>query len=72
MAFFEVSRQVKRRLDLAADLPTDHPPVLGEIDALVDQLPDPEHLCAEERAGALAAVAKLRNRLDAYLTETAA
>ena len=72
MAFFEVSRQVKRRLDQAADLPTDHPPVLDEIDALVDQLPDPEHLCAEERAGALAAVAKLRNRLDAYLTETAA
>ncbi|MCB0921447.1 MAG: DUF222 domain-containing protein [Actinobacteria bacterium] len=71
MAVFEVSRQVKRRCALAAELPTDHPQVLDEIDALVEQLPDPETLYAESRAGSMAAVAALRNRLDAYLTELA-
>ncbi len=71
VAVFEVSRQVKRRCALAAELPTDHPQVLDEIDALVEQLPDPETLYAESRAGSMAAVAALRNRLDAYLTELA-
>ena len=66
-----MSRQVKRRCALAAELPTDHPQVLDEIDALVEQLPDPETLYAESRAGSMAAVAALRNRLDAYLTELA-
>ena len=71
MAVFEVSRQVKRRCALAAELPTDHPQVLDEIDALIDQIPDPQSLYAEARAGAMTAAAVLRNRLDAYLTELA-
>lgn len=72
MAVFEVTRQVRRRLALAADLPTDSPVILAEIDALVDDLPDPALLCAEERAGSMAAVARLRDRWDAYLTDLAA
>ena len=68
MAVFEVSRRVQRRISLAADLPSEHPPVLDEINALVDELPDPQLMHAESRAGTLAAVARLRNRLEAYLT----
>ena len=33
-----------------------------------DALPDPKHLCAEERAAAMSHTAKLQNRLAAYLT----
>jgi hypothetical protein len=47
MAVFEVSRQVKRRCALAAELPTEHPLVLDEIDALIDQIPDPQSLYAK-------------------------
>src|SRR5690606_14325502 len=71
MAVFEVSRQVKRRCALAAELPTEHPLVLDEIDALIDQIPDPQSLYAEARAGSLQALARLRNRLDAAITELA-
>ncbi|HNO14849.1 MAG TPA: DUF222 domain-containing protein, partial [Actinomycetota bacterium] len=71
MAVFEVSRQVKRRCALAAELPTEHPVEVDQINRLVDSLPDPEHLHAESRAGAMSAVAALRNRLDAYLTALA-
>jgi hypothetical protein len=46
MAVFEVSR-----LALAAELPTEHPAVIDEVDALVDQFPDREVLYAEARAG---------------------
>ena len=72
MAVFEVSRQVGRRLQLAAELPTEHPRVLDEIDQLVDQLPDPGTLYAEARAGSLTALAALRNRIDAAICELAA
>ena len=71
MAVFEVSRQVKRRCALAAELPTEHPRVLDEIDALIDAIPDPQSLYAEARAGSLYALARLRNRLDAAITELA-
>ena len=71
MAVFEVSRQVKRRCALAAEMPTEHPQLLDEIDALIDQIPDPDHLCAEERAGSLQALAALRNRLEAAITDLA-
>ena len=71
MAVFEVSRQVKRRCALAAELPTEHPVEVDQINEGIDALPDPDHLCAESRAGAMTAVAALRNRLDAYLTALA-
>ena len=71
MAVFEVSRQVKRRCALAAELPTEYPVEVDQINECIDALPDPGHLYAESRAGAMTAVAALRNRLDAYLTALA-
>lgn len=38
MGFFEVSRQVRRRLEIAAELPTDHPAVLDEVEDLVESV----------------------------------
>jgi len=69
---FEVSRQVARRVALAAELPREHPGVFDEIGGLVDALPDPQLLHAEQRAGTLSAAARLRDRLDAYLADVAA
>ena len=71
MAVFEVSRQVKRRCALAAELPTEHPRVLDDINELIDQIPDPQSLYAEARAGSMQALAGLRNRIDAAITELA-
>jgi hypothetical protein len=71
MALFDVSRQARRRLAIADDLPTEHPALLDEIEQLMTALPDPAHLCAEERAGSLAVAARLRDRLDAFLTDVA-
>ena len=51
MAVFEVSRQVKRRCALAAELPTDHPAELDKLHQIIDALPDPETLYAESRGG---------------------
>lgn len=72
MAVLEVSRPAKRRLALAANLPTEHPECLDEIESMLAALPDPELLCAEERAGTLTVAMRLRNRLDAYMAEVAA
>jgi len=72
VGFFEVSRPVRRRMDLAAELPTDHPEVLDQIDGLIDQIPDPDGLHAETRAGSLSKLSRLRNRLDAVICELAA
>ena len=72
MAVLEVSRSVQRRRALAAELPTDHPECLDQIEALIQGLPDPELLCAEQRAGTLRAAQWLRNRLDAYMAGVAA
>ena len=71
MGFFEVSRGAQRRARIRAKLPTEHPPVLDAIDGLLDGLPDPELLCAEQRAGALAVLAAIGNRVDAYLSAVA-
>ena len=49
-------------------MPTAAPAGFDQINDDIDGLPDPEHLCAEERAAALAVTARLRNRLEAYLT----
>ena len=49
-------------------MPTVAPAGFDQINDDIDGLPDPEHLCAEERAAALAATARLQNRLAAYLT----
>ncbi|MBK6762084.1 MAG: DUF222 domain-containing protein [Micrococcales bacterium] len=45
---------------------------LDVVDAAVGDLPDPEVLCAEERAGVMAKVALINNRVQAYLTRVAA
>ncbi len=71
MGFFDVSRQARRRMAIAADLPDDHPALLDQIDTMLATLPDPHLLCAEQRAGSMTAVQGLRNRLDAYLTDLA-
>ena len=67
VGFFEVSRGAQRRARIRAKLPTEHPPVLDQIDGLLDGLPDPQLLCAEERAGALAVLAAIGNRVDALI-----
>lgn len=72
VGFFEVSRGARRRARIRAKLPTEHPPVLDEIGELIASLPDPELLCAEERAGSMAALASLSNQVQAYLTKVAA
>ena len=69
MAFFEMSRPAQRRMRIAAELPTEHPAQIDEMRALLAGLPEPELLCAEERAGAMSALQALRNGLDAYFTE---
>ena len=69
---FEVSRRVQRRCALAAGLPTEHPAVLDEMNVLVDQLPDPDTMHAEARAGEMAALSQLRNRLESRLATLAA
>ena len=67
-SFFDVSRAAHRRARIRACLPTAAPAGFDQINDDIDGLPDPEHLCAEERAAALAVTARLRNRLEAYLT----
>ncbi len=67
-SFFEVSRGAQRRARIAATLPTDHPAVLDDLLQQVQNLPDPDTMCAEERAGTMTAVQKLRNALDGYTT----
>lgn len=69
MAFFEISRPAQRRMRIAAELPTQHPAQIDEIAAMVADLPDPDLMCAEERAGAMRALQAVRNGLDAYVTE---
>ena len=71
MAVLEVSRPARRRAAIRESLPTDHPAVLDEIAALVDSLPDPLGLGEDDLVGSLQVTARLRNRLDAYLTALA-
>lgn len=67
MAVHQVSKAALRRIRL----PTATPAGFHTLDAAIDALPDPELLCAEERAAALAALARHRNRIDAYLSALA-
>ncbi|MFN8185078.1 MAG: DUF222 domain-containing protein [Candidatus Nanopelagicales bacterium] len=71
MGFFEVSRGASRRVRIRASLPTVHPGVLDALDDLLDDLPDPEILTAEQRAGSMAALAQIGNRVQAYLGSVA-
>ena len=71
MGCFEVSRPVARRMRIAAELPTEYPAVLDEVQTLLGSLPDPDTLCAEQRAGMLAMLARLGNQIDACTTEVA-
>ncbi len=56
---------------IAARLPTRHPRPIDPVITAIDQLPEPDTLNAEERAAAMTAIARQRNRLDAYLTTLA-
>ena len=67
-SFFDVSRAAHRRARIRASLPTVAPAGFDQINDDIDALPDPELLCAEERAAAMRHTAELRNRLEAYLT----
>jgi hypothetical protein len=69
--FFEVSAPARRRARIRAELPTVVPPAVAGALVGIAQLPDPEHLCAEERAAVMSAVATARNRLEAYLCAVA-
>ena len=71
MAVLEVSRPARRRAAIRESLPTDHPAVLDDIATLVDSLPDPLDLGEDDLVGSLQVTARLRNRLDAYLTALA-
>lgn len=71
MGFFEVSFAARRRARIRAELPTMTGRVLLEMDALADALPDPAGMGPDEMAGSMAAVSRLRNRLDAYLVHIA-
>ncbi|MBK9434490.1 MAG: DUF222 domain-containing protein [Micrococcales bacterium] len=67
-SFFDVSRAAHRRARIRASLPTAAPAGFDQINDDIDALPDPDLLCAEERAAAMRHTAKLRNRIEAYLT----
>lgn len=68
MAVFELSRPALRRCRIREILPTDHPPILDQLGHTVDQLPDPTGLTGEQMIASMTQIARLRNRLDAYLT----
>ena len=68
MGFFEVSRGAQRRARIAAGLPDAHAEVFDELLAVVTELPEPDVMCAEERAGTMRVVQQVRNILDAYAT----
>lgn len=70
--FFEVSRQVARRVAIGQELPTAHTPVLDEAAAAVDHLPDPWLLSTQERCGSLIAAQQLINQLQAWMHDTVA
>ena len=57
-----------RRARIRASLPTVAPAGFDQINDDIDALPDPDLLCAEERAAAMADTPRLRNRIEAYLT----
>ena len=70
-SFFDVSPGGCRRARIRASLPTVAPAGFDQINDDIDALPDPDLLCAEERAAAMAHTARLRNRIEAYLTSLA-
>ena len=51
---FDVSRAAHRRARIRASLPTAAPAGFDQINDDIDALPDPDLLCAEERAAAMA------------------
>ncbi len=72
MAFFEISRSAQRRARIAASLPTEHPDVYDRISELIDDIPDPSLLSAEERIASMRALHRLSTRLNAAQTDLAA
>ena len=71
MSVLAVSRPARRRAQIRQSLPTDHPGVLDQIEALIDGLPDPLDLGPDQVVGSMTVTAGLRNRLDAYLVALA-
>ncbi len=53
-------------------MPTQHPSELDVVNAALENLPDPELMCAEDRAGSMAVLAVMSNKIQAYLTRVAA
>jgi len=70
--FFELSRPGRRRVRIREQVASVVPAVFAELEALIDVLPDPGCLCAEERAGVVQAAARLSVRLQAVVAATAA
>lgn len=68
----DVSYPSRRRALIRDSLPVEHPVGLDEMSALVDGLPDPDELSAEQVAGSFKAVAAVGNKLEAWLTQLAA
>ncbi len=71
-AFFNVSRPAHRRVRLREQIPSVEPDIFAEIEALLDRLPDPTDLNAEERAGMLRATGRIASRVAAAQADTAA
>ena len=67
----DVSFQSRRRGLIRNSLPAEHPAGLDEISALVDALPEPTEMSAEEIAGSPAGYAQARNKLDAWFAAVA-
>ena len=63
-----MSRAAHRRARIRASLPTVAPAGFDQINDEIDALPDPDLLRSGERAAAMAHTARLRNRIEAYLT----
>ncbi len=71
VGFFQLPKAAQRRLRIRSQLPTVAPAWVHELAKAAQGLPEPVGMSAEELAGALAAVSRVRNRLDAYLVHLA-
>ncbi len=71
MGFFQVSAAASRRERIRSRLPREHPRHLDLVATAIAGLDAPSSLSIDELAGSLTVTARLRNQLDAYLTELA-
>ena len=71
MHALELSKPAVRRARIRERLPSDRPFALDGLEAALGAVPAPADLGSEELIGALAVAARLRNRIDAWLTSAA-